>query len=73
MQKLQFEALRRIGLTLAAAQELIRLLEHHRDAVPVRVTEVHRETVRLDDGTQDLAARQAGRMKDGSPEAMLAP
>jgi ribosome biogenesis GTPase len=58
MQKLQFEALRRIGLTLAVAQELIRLLEQHPGCIPVRVTEVHRETVRLDDGTQDLQARR---------------
>lgn len=58
MQKLHLEALRSIGLTLPVAQELLQLLERNPGCLPVRVTEVHRETVRLDDGTQGFAARR---------------
>lgn len=58
MQRFEFEALRRIGLTLAAAQQFLTLLEQHPGALPVRVVEVHRETLRLDSGTQALEARR---------------
>lgn len=65
MHKLKLEALRGIGLNLAAAQQLILLLEDQPGSVPVRVTEVHRETVRLDDGTHDFAARRLPRLARG--------
>ncbi len=65
MQRIELEALRRIGLTLAIAQELIQLLQQQPQHRPVRVTEVHRETVRLDDGVQEFAARRMPRLARG--------
>lgn len=58
MQKLELEALRGIGLTLAVAQQFIQQLEMRPGHVPVRVTEVHRETVRLHDGLHEFTARR---------------
>lgn len=62
MQKLKLEALRGIGLSLPVAQQLLPLIEQQPQSVPVRVTEVHRETVRLDDGTHDFSARRLPRL-----------
>jgi ribosome biogenesis GTPase len=72
MQNLNFEALRGIGLSLAAAQDLIRLLHDDPTAplgVPVRVTEVHRETLQLHDGTHEFAARRLPRLARGLAQA----
>jgi len=65
MQKLKLEALRGIGLSLEAAQQLLTLIERHPGAQPVRVTEVHRETVVLDDGTEAFTARRLPRLARG--------
>jgi ribosome biogenesis GTPase len=56
MQRIDFEGLRRIGLTLAVAQGLLTLLEQ-RSGRPMRVIEVHRETLRVHDGQLEHAAR----------------
>jgi ribosome biogenesis GTPase len=56
MQDSGFETLRGIGLTPAMAQQLARL-QADAGGRPVRVVEVHRETLRLHDGTQELVAR----------------
>lgn len=61
MQELDFERLRPIGLTPAMAQSLARCLaedgsEGH-DTRAVRVVAVHRETLRLHDGIEELDAR----------------
>jgi ribosome biogenesis GTPase len=58
VRKLEFEALRGLGLSLALAQQLIALLPEHPDARPVRVIEVHRETVVLHDGHVERGARR---------------
>jgi ribosome biogenesis GTPase len=59
MQKLELEALRGIGLSLAAAQQLIHDGPAHPGTRPVRLTQVHRETVWLDDGLSEHSARIA--------------
>lgn len=56
MQDMDFERLRGIGLTPAMAQQLARL-QAEAGGRPVRVVEVHRETLRLHDGTTELVAR----------------
>jgi ribosome biogenesis GTPase len=61
----RLESLRGIGLSLPIAQTLIQLLEAQPGAQPVRVTEVHRETLWLDDGLQLLAARRSTRLARG--------
>lgn len=62
MHKLKLESLRAIGLTLPTVQHLIQQLPQHPLARPVRVTEVHRETLRLDDGDADFTARPLPRL-----------
>lgn len=69
MQKLELEALRGIGLTLAIAQQFIQQLEIHPGGVPVRVTEVHRETVRLHDGLREFSARRLPSLARGLADA----
>src|SRR5262245_36164826 len=60
MIELDFDRLRPIGLTQAAAQSLLRLPCDHGDAM--RVTEVQRETVQLHDGATAHVARVLPRL-----------
>jgi ribosome biogenesis GTPase len=57
MQELDFERLRRIGLTSAVARSLFNLATEESGARVMRVVEVHRETVQLHDGERQHAAR----------------
>ena len=62
MQELDFERLRRIGLSSAVAQALFNLSSEEADARALRVVEVHRETVQLHDGERQHAARLLPRL-----------
>lgn len=61
MQELDFERLRRIGLSSAVAQALFNLFSDENARV-IRVVEVHRETVQLHDGERQQAARLLPRL-----------
>jgi ribosome biogenesis GTPase / thiamine phosphate phosphatase len=66
MIEIDFERLRSLGLTQAVAAAAAALAEP--DATPaslVRVTEVHRETVRVHDGHTDFSARVLPRLSRG--------
>ena len=52
-----FERLRRIGLSQSGLQAYSTLMEQHPGSVPLRVTEVQRESVALHDGENDLSGR----------------
>jgi len=56
MQELDFDSLRTIGLTPALAQSLL-TLQSEAGGRPVRVVQVHRETLRVHDGHTELDAR----------------
>lgn len=64
MQDLDFERLRRIGLSSAVAQALFNLASEaeNENARAMRVVEVHRETVQLHDGERQHAARLLPRL-----------
>jgi hypothetical protein len=52
-----FERLRRIGLSQSGLQLFWPLLEQHQGSVPLRVTEVQRESVALHDGEAEHSGR----------------
>lgn len=62
MQELDFDRLRPIGLSLAMAQA-ISLARHELTGAPLRVTEVHRETLCLHDGVGEIGARALPRLQ----------
>lgn len=55
MSESLFDRLGPIGFNVATMQALVRLGEH--EASPVRIVEVHRETVRVHDGSTEHSAR----------------
>jgi ribosome biogenesis GTPase len=73
MSPLDFDRLRPIGLTPAVAQSVAALLASRADAAepgtPMRVLEVHRETVQLDDGLDTFRARLLPRLRRELDEA----
>ncbi len=52
-----FERLRRIGLSQSGLQAYCTLMAQHPGSVPLRVTEVQRESVALHDGENELSGR----------------
>lgn len=62
MQELDFDRLRPIGLSLGVARA-IALAREQASGVPLRVTEVHRETLRVHDGTADFVTRVLPRLQ----------
>ena len=64
MQELDFDRLRPIGLSLAIAHA-ITLAREQTTGAPVRVTEVHRETLRVHDGVAEFASRVLPRLQRG--------
>ncbi len=62
MQELDFDRLRPIGLSLAMAHA-IALAREQTTGAPVRVTEVHRETLRVHDGVAEFASRVLPRLQ----------
>lgn len=62
MQELDFERLRRIGLSTAVAQALFKLSTEEENGRAMRVVEVHRETVQLHDGERQHSARLLPRL-----------
>jgi len=69
MQELDFDRLRPIGLSLAMARS-IALIRENVSGAPLRVTEVHRETLRVHDGVAEFTLRAVPRLQrslaDGS-------
>ncbi len=62
MQELDFDRLRSIGLSAAMAQSIATAWQTTPGA-PLRVTEVHRETVRASDGVAELTLRLLPRLQ----------
>src|SRR5687768_14288522 len=62
MQELDFDRLRPIGLSLAMARA-IALARDELSGAPLRVTEVHRETLRVHDGIAEFTARVLPRLQ----------
>ena len=62
MQELDFDRLRPIGLSLAMARA-IALARQQTTGAPLRVTEVHRETLRVHDGVTELTTRVLPRLQ----------
>lgn len=62
MQELDFDRLRPIGLSLAMARA-IALARAEASGAPLRVTEVHRETLRVHDGVAEFTARAMPRLQ----------
>lgn len=62
MQELDFDRLRPIGLSLAMARA-IALAREKLSGAPLRVTEVHRETLRVHDGVAEFTARVMPRLQ----------
>ncbi len=52
-----FERLRRIGLSQSGLQSCLTLMQHYPGSVPLRVSEVQRESVSLHDGETDFGGR----------------
>ena len=61
MQELEFDRLRPIGLSMTMARA-ITLAREHMAGAPLRVTEVHRETLAVHDGVAELSARPLPRL-----------
>ncbi len=64
MQELDFDRLRPIGLSLAMARA-IALVREDVSGAPLRVTEVHRETLRVHDGVAEFTSRVMPRLQRG--------
>ena len=64
MQELDFDRLRPIGLSLVMARAIAEVREHTSGA-PLRITEVHRETLRVHDGVTEFASRVMPRLQRG--------
>ncbi len=62
MQELDFDRLRPIGLSLPMARA-IALAREQTSGAPLRVTEVHRETLRVHDGVTEFATRVLPRLQ----------
>jgi ribosome biogenesis GTPase len=62
MQEMDFDRLRPIGLSLAMARA-IALAREQTTGAPLRVTEVHRETLRVHDGATEFVARLLPRLQ----------
>jgi len=64
MQEIDFDRLRPIGLSLGMARA-IALARQDSSGAPLRVTEVHRETLRVHDGTAEFTSRVLPRLQRG--------
>jgi ribosome biogenesis GTPase / thiamine phosphate phosphatase len=62
MQELDFDRLRPIGLSLAMARA-IAVAREDASGAPLRITEVHRETLRVHDGVAEFTARVMPRLQ----------
>ena len=62
MQELDFDRLRPIGLSLAMARA-IAVAREDTSGAPLRVTEVHRETLRVHDGVAEFTSRVMPRLQ----------
>jgi len=62
MQELDFDRLRPIGLSPAMARA-IAVVREDASGAPLRVTEVHRETLRVHDGVAEFTARVMPRLQ----------
>jgi ribosome biogenesis GTPase len=64
MQELDFDRLQPIGLSLAMARA-IAVVRENLSGAPLRVTEVHRETLRVHDGVAEFTSRVLPRLQRG--------
>ena len=73
IDSMTFERLRSIGLTPAVVQQLMTVAPPGAESALMRVTEVHRETVVLQDGRSEYRARALPRLVHSLIELLAAP